>query len=89
MFLLHCYATAATAHEFRCSYFIFALVSVICFGGATERAFGLIATRIAQMPGFVGNRSAVFTSVGHCNLLIKDTLKWISKLGCTRCPVYR
>jgi hypothetical protein len=65
MFLLHCHAPAAATNKFHRSQFIFALMGVIRFGGTTETAFGLIAAWIAKMPGCIGNRTAVFTCIGH------------------------
>lgn len=50
-------------------------MGVIRLGGTTETAFGFIATRIAKMPGRIGDRSAIFTRIGHFSIsLIIDSL---------------
>jgi hypothetical protein len=65
MFLLHCHASAAVADKLHRCQFVFALMGVIRFGGSTETAFLFITARIAQVTGFVGNRSATFTRIRH------------------------
>jgi hypothetical protein len=65
VFLLHRHASAAATYKFHGGQFVFALMGVIRFGGTTEAAFGLIAARIAKMPGCIGDRTAVFTCIGH------------------------
>jgi hypothetical protein len=65
MFLLHCHASAATANKLHGCQFVLALVGVIRFRSPAETAFGFITARITQVPGFVGDRSATFTCIGH------------------------
>jgi hypothetical protein len=65
MFLLHCHAPAATANKLHRCQFVLALVGVIRFRSPAETAFGFIAARITQVTGFVGDRSATFTCIGH------------------------
>jgi hypothetical protein len=66
MFLLHCHASAATANKLHRCQFVFAQVGVIRFRSPAETAFGFITARITQVAGFVGDRSAIFTCIGHC-----------------------
>jgi hypothetical protein len=66
MFLLHCHASAATANKLHGCQFVLALMGVIRFCGSAETAFGFITARITQVTGFVGDRSATFTCIGHC-----------------------
>jgi hypothetical protein len=65
IFLLHRYAPAATANIFHRSQLVFAQMGVIRLRSPAEAAFGFIAARIAQVTGFVGDRSAIFTCIGH------------------------
>jgi hypothetical protein len=65
MFPLHCHASAATANKLHGCQFVFALVGVIRFRCSAETAFGFIAARITQVSGCVGDRSAIFTCIGH------------------------
>jgi hypothetical protein len=65
MFLLHCHASAATANKLHRCQFVFTQVRVIRFRFAAETAFGFITARVTQVAGFVGDRSAIFTCIGH------------------------
>jgi len=65
MFLLHCHASAATANKLHGRQFVFALVGVIRFRSPAEAAFGFITAWITQVSGCFGDRSAIFTCIGH------------------------
>jgi hypothetical protein len=65
MFLLHCHAAAATANKLHGCQFVLALVGVIRFRCPAETAFGFISAGITQVTGCVGDRSAIFTCIGH------------------------
>jgi hypothetical protein len=65
MFLLHCHTSAAATDKFHSCQFVSALMGVIRFGSTTETAFGLIAARVAKMPGRIGDRTAVLACISH------------------------
>jgi hypothetical protein len=65
MFLLHCHPPAATANILHRCQFVFTYVRVIRFRGTAETAVGLITAGVAQVTGFVGDRSAIFTCICH------------------------
>ena len=71
MLLFHCDAPATAAHKLHRRQFIFTDVRMICLSLPAEAAFGFITARIAQVPRFVSDCSAVFTCISHFNLLLE------------------
>jgi hypothetical protein len=69
MFFFHRHTAACAANKFHGSQLVLAHVLGIRFGSSAESAFGFIATGVAQVSGFVGNRAAIPTGIGHGILL--------------------
>ncbi len=61
----HGHPAAPVAYEFHGRQLAFAHMGVVDFGRAAERAVLLVAAGTAEMPGFLGHRTAGFTGISH------------------------
>ena len=65
MLAFHGYPAASVADELHGRQFAFTHMGVIDFRRAAERAILFVAAGTAEMPGFLGHRTAGFTGIRH------------------------
>ncbi len=65
MVLFHGHPATATANKFHRGQFILAYMDLVNTWGTAEAAIFFITARIAQMPRFIGYRTATFTCIHH------------------------